>query len=130
MERSVIAGILALFFVTGSSILPLGDFSLMNDLPSMYKAYCHVRVGEPDVLDFIGDYLMGGKDILGHNHEDRPVKSSPIHYQHQASMSLFYMLQLSDLPAKLQTDIIEHIVQKQLFHTSDYQGKLLRPPLA
>ena len=130
MKRSVIAGILVLFFLAGSSILPLGDFSLMNDLPSMYKDYCKVRVGDPDVLDFIGDYLMGGKDILGHNREDKPVKSSsPIHYQHQASMSLFYSVQFSEFPAKTQPDIIEHIIQKQLFHTSDYQGKLLRPPL-
>lgn len=97
----------------------------------MYKDYCKLRVGDPDVLDFIGDYLMGGKDLLGHNHEDRPAKSgTPIQYQHQASISLFYAVQLFEVNDKPEPAAVEYPNRPQTFHLSEYHGELLRPPLS
>lgn len=131
MIKSVTAVILGLFFLAGSCILPLGDFSLMNDLPSMYKSYCKLTKEEPDVLDFIGDYLMGGKDLLGHNKGDKPESpASPIQYQHQAGISLFYVAQTVELGLKTEPAAIEYPNRVQTLHLSEYHGELLRPPLS
>jgi len=131
MIRCLTTVILGLFFLAGSCILPLGDFSLMNDLPSMYKNYCKVTKEEPDVLDFIGDYLMGGKDLLGHNRGDKPASSaSPIQYRHQAGISLFYAVQPIQLTVKTEPAAVEYPNCPQTLHLSEYHGKLLRPPLA
>lgn len=131
MLKSLTAAILGLLFLTGSCILPLGDFSLMNDLPSMYKDYCKLRVGEPDVLDFIGDYVMGGKDMLGHNAEDRPAKpGAPIQYQHQAGISLFYVQPEISLAVKAGSAVSEYPNHSHTIHLSEYHRELLRPPLS
>jgi hypothetical protein len=123
--------ILGLLFLISSCILPLGDFSLINDLPSMYRNYCQLRVGDPDVLDFVGDYLMGGKDIFGHNSEDRPVKpGSPIQYQHQAGVPLYFAVQMLKLANKTEPAVVEYPYHLQFFHLSEYHSELLRPPLS
>lgn len=96
----------------------------------MYKDYCKLRVGDPDVLDFIGDYLMGGKDMLGHNQEDRPAKSgAPIQYQHQASISLFFAVRIVALPDKTESEAKEYPNRLQPMGLSEYHRDLLRPPL-
>jgi hypothetical protein len=131
MIKSVTTVVMGLLLLAGSCILPLGDFSLMNDLPSMYRDYCKLRVGDPDVLDFIGDYLMGGKDLLGHNREDRSTKSgTPIQYQHQASISLFYATQVPEVTSKPGIAAVEYPNKRQTLHLSEYHGELLRPPLS
>ena len=51
----------------------MGDFSLMTDLPGMYRTYeKFITADEVGVIDFVGDYLLGGKSLLNHNHADKP----------------------------------------------------------
>ena len=56
-------------------MLPLGDFSLMKDIPGMYLEYQKVANHE-DAFDFIGDYLLHGKELLGHNKHNKGSKGS------------------------------------------------------
>ncbi|EHQ28597.1 hypothetical protein [Mucilaginibacter paludis] len=130
MYKSATALFLAMFFLAGSTLLPLGDFSLMTDLPNMYRGYTKIVKEEPDVIDFIGDYLFNGKEILGHNRRDAPQKpDSAIQFQHQANCLNIILIQLY-LPALSIADAFKkHIVSQQLLHTSDYQNELFRPPL-
>ncbi|CAN5175325.1 hypothetical protein BH09BAC6_BH09BAC6_24160 [soil metagenome] len=131
MIKSFTALLLSNFILAGSIILPLGDFSLMKDLPGMYRSYCSIRAGEPALIDFVGDYLLGGKDLLGHNQHDAPVKSdgSP-QFQHQANVSLFFAVAIYRLSFLSNEPEVKHPVYRHLFHTSDYQNELFRPPLA
>lgn len=131
MGKSVVAILLACFFLTGSTLLPLGDFSLMRDIPSMYRSYCRVKAGKPDPIDFIGDYLLGGKDLLGHNQKDTPAKSDgSLQFQHQAislMMALFYSkLPFSLFPKELDQPAVSHLLRV----TTDYKSPIFRPPLA
>ena len=119
------------FFLTGSIILPLGDFSLMKDLPGMYKSYCKIKAGNPDVIDFIGDYLLGGKDLLGHNQHDAPVKNDgSLQFRHQASLSLFFVSH--SYQVVLMTELIAKKYNNHLinFHNSGYPHESFRPPIA
>ncbi|MGI4729698.1 MAG: hypothetical protein ACRYGB_14075 [Janthinobacterium lividum] len=129
MGKSVVAILLACFFLAGSTLLPLGDFSLMRDIPSMYRSYCQVRAGKPDPVDFIGDYLLGGKDLLGHNSRDAPAKSdSSLQFQHQAVFSLIVLF-YSKLPAYLFSEALDKPIMNHLLRlTTDYNNPVFRPP--
>lgn len=130
MCKSIAVIFLACYFLAGSVILPLSDFSLMKDLPGMYNAYCKVKSGTPDVIDFVGDYLLGGKDLFGHNTHDAPVKADgSIQFQHQANTSLFFTQHFYRLPFLQVKPVVIYPVHRFLFYTSDYQSELFRPPL-
>ena len=119
-------------FLTSSFILPLGDFSLLRDIPQMYRNYTRITCTEEmGALDFIGDYLMHGKDIFGHNEHDKvPAKGDDVQFQHQASpLSIVF----SDSPVVLITapvSVLTHPLFIQQFYNANYRSELFRPPLA
>ena len=110
-------------------ILPLGDFSLMPDLPDMYHSYCKVTAEKPDIIDFIGDYIWGGKDLLGHNKHDAPSAGS-LNFQHQASPSLYFYPITNIIYTNPQICITKPFIRPFLFEISDYQSETLRPPIS
>ncbi len=129
MFRSAAAIFLALFFLVGSTLLPLGDLSLMTDLPTMYHSYTQVVNEEPDIVDFIGDYLLNGKELLGHNKHDAHTPTSAMQFQHRAN-SLNIVLLNIQLPV-LRVSVIskKQTMRKAMFCTTDYKNELFRPPL-
>ncbi|MEO6520207.1 MAG: hypothetical protein ABIN91_00890 [Mucilaginibacter sp.] len=130
MAKSITAIILTLYFLAGSVLLPLSDFSLIKDLPGMYRSYSKIKAGSPDVIDFVGDYLLGGKSILGHNANDDTSKAGgALQFQHQANMLLYFVPQVCQLQASLLQPIAEHPIHSHTFHTFNYQNKLFRPPI-
>ena len=123
---------MACFFLGGSIFLPLGDFSLLRDIPAMYHSYSKIASPEElGVLDFVGDYLLHGKDLFGHNEHDKPQsESNNVQFRHQANplTVVFQALSISalyvpELPKR-------HQVQNKIIALTDYQEKLLRPPLS
>lgn len=115
----------------GSIVLPLGDFSLIRELPRMYHAY--EKVVSPDekgVLDFIGDYLLQGKDLLNHNQQDG--QSKPGTLQFQGSPTFAVTLQQS-LVLNWSACFVFHTKPSVPLHSgalSDYYPSFFRPPLA
>lgn len=129
MIKSTIALFLAFYFLVGSTILPLGDFSLMSDLPGMYKSYSKVTAEKPDIIDFLGDYVMGGKYIFGHNKHDAPLKSDgSTQFQHQATSFLYYSVSKYQLQVKPSIILDKPAIVSVLILTSDFQSESLRPP--
>lgn len=131
MKRSVACVVLACYFLAGSVIFPLSDFSLMQDLPAMYRAYCEVRTGEPDVIDFVGDYLLHGKELFGNNADDlQPKNPGALQFQHQPTLSLFFINHV----ITMFTDIGQHVqppsVYRLLSFTRGYRNEHFRPPIA
>jgi len=106
MFKAAVCIFLSFLFFAGSTILPQGDFSLMQDLPSMYRSYSRVVTDEePGLADFIGDYLLGGIELFGHDTSDKSASHpAGINFQHQAnplpvlfskaSPSLTYMVEI------------------------------------
>lgn len=130
MIKSTIALFLAFYFLVGSTILPLGDFSLMGDLSGMYKSYCQITAEKPDIFDFIGDYVMGGKYIFGHNKHDAPLKSDgSSQYQHQATSFLYYNVSRYQIHQTQEILIAKPIEKDDLLFSFNYTSKSLRPPI-
>ena len=131
MIKSTIALFLAFYFLVGSTVLPLGDFSLISDLPGMYKSYCEVTAEKPDFIDFVGDYVMGGKYIFGHNKHDAPAKSDgSTQFQHQATSFLYYTVSKYQVQVKPVIILVKPALPSLLLFTTDYQSESLRPPIA
>jgi len=132
MFRKIICYFLASLFLAGSVILPLGDFSLLRDLPKMYQNYTQITSQEEiGIADFIGDYLLHGKDIFGHNEHDKvPTKGNEIQFQHMAG-SLNIVFQEFPLPSSITREsIVIHPLFNQLFLKPGFANELFRPPLA
>ena len=110
-------------------ILPLGDFSLLPDMADMYHSYCKVTAENPDIIDFIGDYIWGGKDLLGHNKHDAPSVGS-LSFQHQASPSLYFSSIAYPVHTNPQVCIAKPYASSFIFQVSDYQSEILRPPIS
>jgi len=132
MAKSVTAIFFACFFFIGSITLPLGDFSLMTDLPGMYHTY--EKLTTPDevgVLDFVGDYLLGGKSLLNHNHADKPEsRSLSVQFQHQASNFSFFEQHFYIPRLSINHFKIDHVASAISVETTDFHAELFRPPLA
>lgn len=128
MIRYTITLLLGFYFLAGSIILPLGDFSLMSDLPDMYHSYCKITAEKPDIFDFIGDYIWGGKDLLGHNKHDAST-SGTLQFQHQATQTLFFNHYFNLIPHKQELLIAKYNIHSIAFRESDFYKETLRPPI-
>ncbi len=113
-------------------LLPLGDFSLIKDLPQMYQAYQKLAPPqEQGIVDFVGDYLLNGKTLLGHNKHDAPENGkSNVQFQHTASFCSIVIT--SDLVSAglAAGQLIIHQAKSLPVDTSDFHAELFRPPLA
>lgn len=132
MYGKIIGSFLAGFFLFASMVFPLGDFSLMRDIPAMYQNYTKVTSDEElGPIDFIGDYLLHGKDLFGHNEHDKvPAKGCDIQFQHQASPPNVVFANVHQILFIAPLSILTHPVFNLVFYTSDYRNKLFRPPFA
>jgi hypothetical protein len=131
MIRKVTGLFLACMFLTSSLLLPLGDFSLIQDIPGMYRNYAKITTAEElGVIDFIGDYMLHGKEFFGHNSHDKTQDAaSNIQFRHQAN-PLTVVLS----PVCLCTLTVSEIQKTHSFRNKPmmrpgYYQELLRPPL-
>ncbi|GAC1313950.1 MAG: hypothetical protein NVSMB24_37950 [Mucilaginibacter sp.] len=132
MFKKIICTFLAGLFLATSLILPLGDFSLLREIPRMYGNYTKITsVDERGIIDFIGDYLLHGKELFGHNdHDKAAAKGDEVQFQHQAiplcimfANTLAVRLFLNDFHS-------DYSPFSPVIKASGHRDKLFRPPLA
>lgn len=131
MLTKITASVLTCLFLLGNMFLPLCDFSLFNDIPRMYQSY--EKVAAPDevgIMDFVGDYLLAGKNLLGHNKNDKPANSNNrVQFQHSPTSSGFFFYQC-ELPDRTTNESkLQHHQTITIAETSEFHPELLRPPL-
>lgn len=124
---------LANLLLAGSFLLPLGDFSLLRDMPRMYDNY--TRITTPDelgVIDFIGDYLLNGKELFGNNKHDKcPAHDNDVQFQHEANpliIALFSRGKLIFPPIKKSNG--KHYLFNHNFLALSYSCPIFKPPAA
>jgi hypothetical protein len=124
--------LLSYLFLMGSILLPLSDFSLASDIPNMYHSYEKIASrGDADIIDFIGDYLLAGKALLGHNKKDKPESAGmSVQFQHSPASLSFLYSRIESLGIAIKDFKIDHIRLKNTVATTDFHPELFRPPLA
>ncbi|MGY4386439.1 hypothetical protein ACVWYN_003494 [Pedobacter sp. UYP24] len=131
MKKMLISLFFACYFLAGSVIFPLSDFSLIRDLPVMYRSYCEVRAGQPDILDFVGDYLLHGKDLFGNNNNDAsPKNPGALQFQHQPTLSIFFIHHVYQLFSNTVQPVTNQPIYHARYYTSEYHHEHFRPPIA
>ncbi len=98
----------------------------------MYRNYTKITTAEEmGVIDFIGDYMLHGKEFFGHNAHDKTQNASnSVQFQHQASplnvVLLLFHLYIIKVPEikKAYAVCIKSIMPP------GYHQELLRPPLS
>ncbi|MEE1944539.1 hypothetical protein VRU48_05425 [Pedobacter sp. KR3-3] len=122
---------LAFLFLTGSIVLPLGDFSLVRDIPDMYRSYTRIATPEElSVVDFIGDYLLHGKEIFGNNKNDKKQNdNNNVQFKHEAgSLNVILSNPCFCLASPFKI-FREYANFDHASPTTDFHNELLRPPL-
>lgn len=131
MIKRIAALFLGFYFLAGSVVFPLGDFSLMRDLPSMYRSYTKIALPqEVGIIDFVGDYLLHGRDLLGHNSRDKSESTAKgLQFQHTNNHLNFVVAAVQVYMPAPGEGYIAAIPHRKLFLTTDYSHAVFRPPI-
>ncbi|MBE7178126.1 MAG: hypothetical protein INR69_17115 [Mucilaginibacter polytrichastri] len=116
----------------GSTLLPLGDYSLLQDLPGMYRVYQQIdEPGDISLADFVVDYLLNGEELFEHyENAQKGFDPTPVQFQHQAELTAIAFFHTEFLPVKQAHVHVPQNGSYAPFATSDYQDEILRPPMA
>jgi len=129
-NRKVGCIFLSVYFLLGQLIFPLGDFSLMGDLNSMYQKYQIVEnENEASPSDFVFDYLLNGETIFGHSYnEAAPKDYGSVQFIHHPNASNYILISFT-IPQvhRLNSPRLYTIPDGQKF-TKGYIHLLFRPP--
>ena len=121
---------LLVFYCFGTFCLPLGDFSLLQDIPEMYQ-HCKATEDEDMTsLDFITDHLVNIDGIFDkHDKGDEQKPHSPLQSEHHGKAQVSFinsfgysMVILNPIAVKLALPL-ESAIQ------SDFIFKIFRPPM-
>lgn len=84
MIRSVVIGLFLGYFTLGALLLPRGDFSVLPDLPAMYRL-CQSREDvDMTLFDFVTDHLLNIDGVFDpHDHGDHQKPHQPFDFHHQ-----------------------------------------------
>jgi hypothetical protein len=89
--------IFALFYYSlGTFILPLGDFSILPDLPAMYRHCKQTEQHDMNIFDFFKDHLFNVDCLFdSHGNGDEQKPHIPFHFNHQIQQIIISVFQKS-----------------------------------
>jgi len=72
------------YYLLGSMILPIGDFSAIGDIPDMFRHCKDTEDKDLTAFDFLTDHLINIDGLFdGHDHHDQQKPHKPFHCQFQ-----------------------------------------------
>jgi len=131
IKRLITLG-MAFYFLVGGMVLPLGDFSLMRDIPGMYHNYKKIVTDDDaGVVDFIGDYLLHGKEIIDHNSHDKPqTATNSVQFQHPVNPLMAVLFHMCFNAINASQSLQKQTTCFKAAATTGFKNSLFRPPLA
>jgi hypothetical protein len=123
--------LLLAYFISGTMLLPEGDFSTLPDIPKMY-AHCKTEEDpDMDLPDFITEHLLEIDGVFGQVQDEPDEKPhQPVQLHHQLSQIIFVAHQFNIMPVVPQSIPAAAIAVSDEIYLSDYHGALFRPPIA
>ncbi len=105
------------YYLLGSMILPIGDFSTIGDIPDMFRHCKATEDKDLTAFDFVTDHLINIDGLFdGHNHLDEQKPHKPFHSQFQHH--IFQIVQKN----KTHEFIVEHDFINNLKHSCFYSS--------
>ncbi len=120
------------FYTLGTFCLPMGNFSVLTDLPEMYS---HCKAQEDKDMtpfDFVTDHLLNFDGIFDkHDNGDEQKPHTPLQTQNHIQITLYQFIS----PFTLKTTTFKNIEPKEIIYTSEnllvsnYTSKVFHPPI-
>lgn len=123
------------FYLLGTLFLPLGDFSIIRDLPDMYHHCRSTEDADLTVFEFFTEHIspLGQLvDCMGYDdHEDGDGDKPHAPIQLNCQQVLVAMVPLVKAPLVKAIPIIKRIapLYNDGVYVSDYISTILRPPI-
>ena len=121
---------LVVYYLFGTLCLPSGDFSVMQDLPEMYRNCKATEDKDMTLFDFVTDHLINIDCIFDkHENGDEQKPHTPIQFHHSQNSTIFVAQQFEILISSPITTSVNLIQFSENFYISDYISKIFRPPI-
>lgn len=112
-------------------ILPMGDFSTLQDIPEMYRHCKSMEHKDMTPFDFITDHLVNIDGLFDkHDNGDEQKPHSPVSNQHISQTGPL------QLPATFKLKSANRFFEKEItvtyfdqFIKSEYVSEIFRPPI-
>jgi len=118
------------YYLFGIFCLPIGDFSVLKNLPIMYQQCKATEDKDMTPLDFLTDHLVNIDSVFdnhANNDEQKPHTSKFLH-QHSA-FNLFHFTIFAFQIQQNEPIENEMFLPANKFHTSTHIFKIFRPPI-
>ena len=111
----------SIYFLTGTLLLPQGDFSALSQLRGMYNHCKTIEDPEMNVMDFVTEHLInleGAEDNDGPGEHELPHNPIPFH---TSTTSFFYCI---NEPGIVSFKMEQAVVLQQAQYQSPYFSRL------
>lgn len=124
--------LLLTYYSFGILFLPMGDFSVLKDLPKMYEHCKENEDKDMTSLDFVTDHLLNTDGLFdSHDNGDKQKPHSPVHTHHQTQLVVFQPFISFDFKDK-SFRFFEPTLYSVYFNSfvkSGYLSTVFRPPI-
>lgn len=130
--------LLITFYLFGTLVLPLGDFSHIKDLPAMFRHCKATEDKDLNAVEFLFEHVSGlGQLVEETEHAfegeeedgDKPHAPVQFHFEQQQQIICFY--HSIKVPAiKPIPSLPINMASNHKVYISDYISKIFRPPIA
>jgi hypothetical protein len=118
------------FYTFGTLCLPLGDFSLLGEIPEMYSHCKATEDNDMTPIDFITDHLLNIDGIFDkHNHGDEQKPHKPIQSHHPIQTTISFINYVDFSINKFYCFEEKPSIHSMELILSDYITKIFRPPI-
>jgi len=118
------------FYSFGIFCLPMGDFSVLQDIPEMYRHCKATEDKDMMPLDFITDHLVNIDGLFDkHDNGDEQKPHAPSPPQHHGQSQVTFITYFAFSFTTFHPIVVKHIIPAENFFQSDYITKIFRPPV-
>lgn len=130
LMKQAAAIFILIYYLFGNLCLPMADFSVLPDLPQMYRHCKATEDKDMNAVDFITDHLINIDGAFDrHENGDDQKPHSPFQFHNTLQQVLFTTFQLNVNFVNSNSDE-EHITNRlECIYHSDYFEQVFRPPI-
>jgi hypothetical protein len=131
MVRKAVSNFLLIFFSIASLCLPMGNLTMMQNIPEMYSHCKSTEDKDMGPLDFITDHLLN-IDALFDNHDkgDEQKPHKPIQLETHCQPFVFVISTIILSIEPFYPSLIKHNFQYENYYKLGFLSEVFRPPIA
>ena len=118
------------YFLSGTLLLPQGDFAALPDLPRMYAHCKETEDHDLDIPDFIEEHLLMMDDLMREQPEPDDKPHQPVQFHHIYAPVTIAMRQNFKVTQPVLPQTGQQVPITNDVYLSDYPASVFRPPMA